>query len=95
MWADLVGISLSYAPIKLSIFLSATRARENSATSASEVLGELRSIIEDGAMKKVGQNIKYDWIVLKRYGIQLQGIDGDTMIAFLPPQSHQTQPQPE
>ena len=41
-------------------------------------------------MKKVGQNIKYEWIVLKRYGIHLQGIDGDTMIAsyLLNPTKH-------
>jgi DNA polymerase-1 len=38
----------------------------------------------------VGQNIKYDWTVLKRYGIDLRGILGDTMIAsyLLNPTKH-------
>ena len=38
----------------------------------------------------MGQNIKYEWIVLKRYGIDLQGIHCDTMIAsyLLNPTKH-------
>ena len=51
---------------------------------------QLKPLLEDEALKKVGQNIKYEWIVLKRYGIQLQGIEGDTMIAsyLLNPTKH-------
>jgi DNA polymerase-1 len=50
----------------------------------------MKLLLEDEAIKKVGQNIKYDWIVLKRYSIQLQGIEGDTMIAsyLLNPTKH-------
>jgi DNA polymerase-1 len=53
-------------------------------------LERLKPLLEDEALKKVGQNIKYDWSVLKRYGIQLQGIEGDTMIAsyLLNPTKH-------
>ncbi|MBA3037260.1 MAG: hypothetical protein FP814_12290, partial [Desulfobacterium sp.] len=29
----------------------------------------------------MGQNIKYDWIVLKRHGIDLAGVYFDTMVA--------------
>ena len=47
----------------------------------TEVLNRLRPVLEDPAIKKVGQNIKYDWIVLARYGIQLDGVVFDTMIA--------------
>jgi DNA polymerase-1 len=56
----------------------------------SWVLEQLKPLLEDEVLKKVGQNIKYDWIVLKRYGIQLQGIEGDTMIAsyLLNPTKH-------
>jgi DNA polymerase I len=50
----------------------------------------LKPLLEDETLKKVGQNIKYDWIVLKKYGIQLQGIEVDTMIAsyLLNPTKH-------
>jgi DNA polymerase-1 len=37
--------------------------------------------LEDPAIKKIGQNIKYDWIVLSRHGVNLEGVDFDTMVA--------------
>jgi DNA polymerase-1 len=48
---------------------------------ATEVLKHLRPILEDAAIKKIGQNIKYDWIVLSRHGVNLEGVDFDTMVA--------------
>jgi DNA polymerase-1 len=47
----------------------------------AEVLNLLRPVLEDPAIKKVGQNIKYDWIVLSRHGIALEGVVFDTMVA--------------
>ena len=91
MWADLVGISLSYAPHQAFYIPLGHQGEEKTRQlPLREVLEELRPILEDGEIKKVGQNIKYDWIVLKRYGIHLQGIDGDTMIAsyLLNPTKH-------
>ena len=41
----------------------------------------LKEIIEDPAIEKIGQNIKYEWIILKRYGLAYRGITFDTMIA--------------
>jgi len=46
-----------------------------------ECLDFLREVLEDDAIKKVGQNIKYDAEVLKLHGIDLKGIYFDTMIA--------------
>ncbi len=46
-----------------------------------ETLKNLRPILENAEIKKIGQNIKYDKIVLKRHGIDLNGIEFDTMIA--------------
>lgn len=45
------------------------------------VLSILKPILEDTAIPKTGQNIKYDALILNRYGIQLNGIAFDTMIA--------------
>ena len=47
----------------------------------AEVLNLLRPVLEDPAIKKVGQNIKYDWIVLSRHGVTLEGVVFDTMVA--------------
>ncbi|MFW6335254.1 MAG: DNA polymerase I, partial [Desulfosalsimonas sp.] len=47
----------------------------------SIVLERLRPVLEDPEIKKVGQNIKYDWTVLRKYGINLEGVVFDTMLA--------------
>ncbi|MCZ7584637.1 MAG: DNA polymerase I [Deltaproteobacteria bacterium] len=41
----------------------------------------LNPILEDPRLKKIGQNIKYDWIVYENAGVTLRGVDFDTMIA--------------
>ncbi len=45
-----------------------------------EALDVLRPVLEDPEIRKIGQNIKYDLIVLKREGLELKGLDEDTMI---------------
>jgi len=42
---------------------------------------ELIRVLEDPKIKKIGHNIKYDLLVLRRAGINLQGVSFDTMIA--------------
>lgn len=91
MWADLVGISFSYAPHQaFYIPLGHQPSKTTQQLPLSWVLEQLKPVLEDNDIKKVGQNIKYEWIVLKRYGIHLQGIQGDTMIAsyLLNPTKH-------
>jgi DNA polymerase-1 len=46
----------------------------------AEALSALRPVLENPNIRKIGQNIKYDLIVLKREGIELQGMEEDTMI---------------
>jgi len=41
----------------------------------------LRPVLEDPNVRKVGQNLKYDWIVLRGAGIEMQGVEFDTLIA--------------
>jgi DNA polymerase-1 len=91
MRADLVGISLSYVPHQaFYIPVGHRQQKTNDQLPLPWVVDQLKPILEDREIKKVGQNIKYDWIVLKRYGIDLQGILGDTMIAsyLLNPTKH-------
>lgn len=45
------------------------------------VLQQLKAVLENADIQKVGQNIKYDWIVLARHGIDLAGVTFDTMLA--------------
>ncbi len=44
------------------------------------VLERMRPLLEDPAVAKVGQNLKYDMSVLARYGIELRGIRHDSML---------------
>ena len=45
-----------------------------------EVLKWLAEILENEKIRKIGQNIKYDWLVLRRHGIHLKNVDTDTML---------------
>lgn len=45
-----------------------------------EVLRELRPILESERYFKIGQNLKYDWHIFANYGIELRGIQHDTML---------------
>jgi DNA polymerase I len=91
MWADLVGISLAHTPHQA--FYVPLGHRHLAAINQLPLLWaleQLKPILEDREVKKVGQNLKYEWIILKRHGILLQGIDCDTMIAsyLLNPTKH-------
>lgn len=45
------------------------------------VLAALRPVLEDPAIEKVGQNLKYDVVVLRGSGVELKGVAFDTMVA--------------
>lgn len=88
MWAKPVGISFSHTPHQA--FYIPIGHRHGEQLPLSWVLQELKPLLEDEGVKKVGQNIKYDWIVLKHHGITMRGILCDTMIAsyLLNPTKH-------
>lgn len=44
-------------------------------------LEKLRPILEDPAVGKVNQDIKFDWQALRKHGIHLRGVVGDPMVA--------------
>ena len=55
-----------------------------------ETLNKIKPILENEAIKKVGQNLKYDQHVLANHGINLQGIAHDTMLQSYVFESHKT-----
>lgn len=82
MRAEIVGLSFSYRPNEAAyIPLRHRYAGVPEQLDPDGTLASLRAILEDPKLAKVGQNIKFDWIVLKRSGIQLQGVVSDTMVA--------------
>ncbi len=74
--AEMVGMSFSteayegyYVPVPAKT------------AEAEAILNEFKPLLENPNIKKIGQNIKYDLIILKWYGIEMQGVEFDTMIA--------------
>jgi len=77
-----VGISFSCKEDSASYLpLISGNYNPEGGVETAEAMGLLRDFFEDKKIKKIGQNIKYEYIILKRYGIQLTGIYFDTMIA--------------
>ena len=80
--ADLVGISFSYQEhTGFYIPVGHTFPGDMEQVPKEEILRIFKPLLENPDIKKVGQNIKYDYIVLARYGIKVAGIAFDTMIA--------------
>lgn len=48
--------------------------------SRNDVLAQLKPLLEDEKLQKIGQNLKYDRNVLLNHGIELRGITHDTML---------------
>lgn len=81
MRAYLVGLSFSCEPYEAFYIPVSSKRHAGPGLPESEVLEALKPLLEDSELEKYGQNIKYDWIVLKRAGTTVQGIVFDTMIA--------------
>ncbi len=75
--AELIGISLSYA--ENTSFYIPVGHKNIKGLSKDFVVKKLKPILEDPSIKKVGQNIKYDFIILKKYGVELNSVE-DTML---------------
>lgn len=74
--AELVGMSFAWEKGK-AYYLPLPSARED----VLPILEKFRSFWEDPAREWIGQNIKYDMLLLKWYGFELKGAIYDTMLA--------------
>lgn len=80
--ATLVGISFSIEPhVAYYIPCGHTGEDAKNQLSLAEVRQILGPVFADSSIRKIGQNIKYDLIVLERHGFTIQNISFDTMIA--------------
>ena len=74
--AELVGMSFSYAENQ-AFYVPVPADR----SEAQKIVDRFKPVFENKEIMKVGQNIKYDMLVLANYGVQLQGPLFDTMVA--------------
>jgi DNA polymerase-1 len=91
MQAKIVGMSFStepgtavYLPLKHDYFDAPQQL------NFSETLAKVKPLLENPAIKKVGQNLKYDQHVLANHGIALNGIAHDTLLQSYVFESHKT-----
>ena len=75
--ADLVGISLS-TKIGKACYIPIGH-KSNGCLKKSIVIKKLKPLLEDKSVKKIGQNIKFDFIVLYKQGIEINSME-DTML---------------
>lgn len=74
--ADIVGLSFSFETGK-AYYIPTPANREE----AQRIVDIFKSVLENPAVEKIGQNIKYDILLLARYGVKVQGALFDTMLA--------------
>ncbi|MBS3759484.1 MAG: DNA polymerase I [Desulfobacterales bacterium] len=82
MKAELVGISVALREHQ-AYYIPCAHVGEGAEHQLDRrmVLDRLKPVLEDPRIGKIGQNIKYDWMVLRRCGVDLSGVIFDTMVA--------------
>lgn len=73
--AELVGIAFSIKT-KEAYYVPIPENQEE----AQSVVDEFKALFENSAIEKIGQNIKYDILMLKWYGLEVKGKYWDTML---------------
>ena len=75
--ADLIGVSLSTKTGKACYI--PVGHKSNECLNKEDVLKKLKPLLEDKSIKKIGQNIKFDFIVFYKHGIKMNSME-DTML---------------
>ena len=88
--AELVGLSLALAPGEAAYVPLAHRGEDNlfgggvtPGQLADDVLARLKPMLEDRSILKVGHNVKFDWLILKRHGIDVRPFDDTLLISYV------------
>lgn len=78
--AEIVGIAICWQPGE-AWYLAVRGPAGEAVLDERAALAQLKVILEDPAVGKINQNIKYDWQVLLAQGIRMAGVVGDSMVA--------------
>ena len=78
--AELVGYSFAWEEGK-AYYVPIKSRDEDLQLDADQVREAMRVVLEDPHIKKVGQNLKFDMVVLRQHGIRMQGLYFDTLVA--------------
>jgi DNA polymerase-1 len=78
--AALVGISFSTAPGK-GWYVPVGHKWDTPQLPLSDVISRLKPLFEDESIPKVAHNGKYDMTILSNYGVEVEGLNFDTIVA--------------
>ncbi|MFW6169058.1 MAG: DNA polymerase I [Planctomycetota bacterium] len=79
-WADLVGFSFSWKPGH-GVYVPVQAPPGDPVLDPSATIEALRPVLENERIEKVGQNLKYDLVVLRAAGVRMRNVAFDTMVA--------------
>jgi len=79
--ADLVGISLS-TEIGKACYVPINHSTGN-CLKKDEVINKLKPLLEDKSVKKIGQNIKFDYIIFYHLGIDMNSMEDTMLISYV------------
>ena len=80
MSAELVGLSFCCRAGE-AFYVPVRAPQDFSLLSLERVLDRLRPLFANSSTPKCGHNVKYDMLVLAQHGIDVSGVDFDTMVA--------------
>ena len=92
MQAELVGFSLALAPGRAAYIPLQHKSGAGDLLGGGmvegqiplgEALAALKVVLEDASVLKIAQNMKYDWLVMRRYGINTVSFDDTMLISYV------------
>jgi len=79
-WAEIVGYSFCWRAGE-AYYVPVRAPAGEAQLDPAKVLAVLRPLLENPVIRKIGQNLKYDMVVLRAAGVELRGAAFDTMVA--------------
>jgi DNA polymerase I len=92
MQADLIGFSLALAPGKAAYIPLQHKSGVNDLLGGGMVEGQiplgqaiaaLKTVLENTSILKIAQNMKYDWLVMRRHGVNTVSFDDTMLISYV------------
>jgi DNA polymerase I len=80
MASSIVGMSFSWQP-HTGWYIAVNGPQGSRFLDRDQTVAQLKPILENPTIKKVGHNLKYDLLVMRQLGVEFQGVSLDTMIA--------------
>ncbi len=79
--AELLGVSFSYASNKACYI--PIKNKSSTTVNKKVIIEKIKKLLEDPSIIKVGQNFKYDYLVMKKEGVEIDSYDDTMLISYV------------